>query len=142
MIRKLETSVPKVKISTRSKLKEQLIHHPKSESLGSVNKFAFPFISNEKTEIPALADANKSMKGMTKSKAKIPENIALKYQEKLAKVMKTNLSSIKYKEFISRNTHEYCINSTYNQLLKSFNEFILLTNDRIDNREDVNILME
>ena len=70
------------------------------------------------------------------------ENILAKTQTRIKKAMKNNLTNIKFKEMASRIKHEYCTDSKFNQLIRSFYEFIILVGDKIESREDASMVIE
>ena len=87
-------------------------------------------------------ESSKVLKAMVKPRPRVIENISVRYTEKVTKILKSNLSNIKYKEFMSRITHEFCRDSSVNLHIKNFHEFVLLVNERVDNREDVSLILE
>ena len=152
VIRKIDTNLTQLKLSTKRKIKDKFKKHNKSESNGTSKNFSFPYTSptknetideeKEQKEIKEILDSSKVLKTVVRPRPRVPENIPARYAEKLTKIMKNNLSDVKQKEVLSRSTHEYCTNSPFNQLLRNFNEFVLIVNDRVDNRDDANILIE
>lgn len=141
------------KIKKDSETLENLI---KSGPVDIVSKFTFPYmpIEKEKNESIEKNDKNdknssdengdqfKITKSIVKLKPKNIESIQVRLQEKIKKIMKSNYSSHKSKEIYSRSKHEHCCDSPFNQLIRNFNEFIILTSDKIESREDVGLIME
>ena len=160
----------KNKIKTKAKfsnsrvidLREDRICMPpiqvKCESVDMVNKFSnsefvqnhisklqlqFPYDTWDKVDeiVEENYQISKNVLGLVKPKIK-SLNMSVKLPEKVKKICKSNLSGAKYKELISRNVHEFWEDSKFNQLLRNFNDFIVLINEKIDSRGDINYVLE
>ena len=64
------------------------------------------------------------------------------FKKKSKRLLNNTFSIHKSKEINSRNKHEYLGESQFNQLIRNFNEFIILTSDKIESREDVSFILE
>jgi len=84
----------------------------------------------------------KDFRVIIKNRQKAPEYYQQKTQERIKKILKSNLTHTKCKEMISRNLQEYCSNSPFNQLIKNFNDFMILVSGRIDSRDEVFLIVE
>lgn len=131
---------PLTKIKDQSNLKA----HIKGESVDINNKFELSEVLIERAN---SSDENTDQARTTKALIKLrikqtQEMIQNKLQARLKKAMKTNFSSIKQKELNSRIKHEYWTDSKFNQLIRNFYEFVILAGDRIESREDGNLMIE
>lgn len=144
VIKKIDSKLNQLHNESNHESKSQNGFHVKCESVEIGSKFSFPYMSSTKPsdngeEIP---DTTKALKIAVRPKAKLNENLQAKLQDRIKKVMRANLTNIKCKEITSRNTHEYCTDSPFNQMIRNFNEFVILANEKVESREEVNLIIE
>jgi hypothetical protein len=105
------------------------------------DKLKFPF-NNLKSDDTTDASIPQNLIIQVPARPKLkPQNYSLKLPDKLKSIL-NNFSSAKWKELMSRNTHEFCTESGVNQLIRNFNDFIILMSDKIDSRDDVGYILE
>lgn len=140
VIQRIDSKINKFKHKNNGSNKRTDKMHVKSGSCEIASKFTFPYI--DKTLDDDSPDISKSIKISTKQKEKKIESLQTRFQAKIMKIMKATLSDMKYREVMSKNQHEFCTNSQYNQTIKNFNNFILLVNERVESRDDVVLIVE
>jgi hypothetical protein len=117
--------------------------HMKSVSCRISDTFKLPFIIGNNT--PKDEDSpvtGKSLKVSVKQKEKKTGSIHIRFQAKITKIMKANLSNMKFLELNSKNQHQFCTDSQYNQTIRKFNDFIMLVNEKVESRDDVHLITE